>query len=104
MNKNYRILTEALDLMGFENATVCYNVAMNSFISRLSCFNQLDTTALDYICQDLNKQYEDKGSGLEFVPQQEVLLKGLMHFVQDTTHVDRSVEDTKLDDMIYNTR
>ena len=69
----YRILTEALELMGFENAT------------------------------DLNKQYEDKGSGLEFVLQQEVLLKGLMHFVQDTTHVDRSVEDTKLDDMIYNT-
>ena len=57
----YRILTEALELMGFENAT------------------------------DLNKQYEDKGSGLEFVLQQEVLLKGLMHFVQDTTHVDISV-------------
>ena len=33
----YRILTEALELMGFENAT------------------------------DLNKQYEDKGSGLGFV-------------------------------------
>ena len=53
--------------------------------------------------KDLNKQYEDKGSGLEFVLQQEVLLKGLMHFVQDTTHVDISVEDTKLDNMIYNT-
>ena len=61
MNNDYRILTEALELMGFENAT------------------------------DLNKQYEDKGSGLEFVLQQEVLLKGLMHFVQYTTHVDISV-------------
>ena len=54
-------MTEALELMGFENAT------------------------------DLNKQYEDKGSGLEFVLQQEILLKGLMHFVQYTTHVDISV-------------
>ena len=63
----------------------------------------MDTTALNYICLDLNKQYEDNGSGLEFVLQQEVLLKGLMHFVQDTTHVDISVEDTKLDNIIYNT-
>ena len=50
-----------------------------------------------------NKQNEDKGSDVEFGLQQEVLLKGLMHFVQDPTHVGRSVEDTKLDDMIYNT-
>ena len=57
MNNDYMILTKALELMGFENAT------------------------------DLKKQYEDKGSSLEFVLQQEVLLKGLMHLVQDTTHV-----------------
>ena len=39
MNNDYRIVTEALEMMGLENAT------------------------------DLNKQYEDKGSGLEFVLQ-----------------------------------
>ena len=39
MNKNYRILTEALELMGFENATVCCNFAMYSFNSRLNSFS-----------------------------------------------------------------
>ena len=66
INNDYMILTGALELMGFQNAT------------------------------DLNKQYEDKGSGLGFVLQQEVLLKGIMHVVQDTTHVDISDEYMKL--------
>ena len=103
MNNEYRTLTKALEVVGFGNATVRRNVATYSFNSKLSSFNRLDVTALDNLCKDLKKQSEEDDSDLEFGLQQEVLLKGLMHFVQDTTHVDRSVEDTKLDDMIYNT-
>ena len=39
MNNDYKILTEALEVMGFENATVCCNVAMYLFKSRVSSFN-----------------------------------------------------------------
>ena len=45
------------------------------------------------------KQSEEEDSDLEFGLQQEVLLKGLMHFVQDLTHVGRSIEDLDLDEI-----
>ena len=85
MNNKYRTLTKALEVVGFENATVRCNVATYSFNSRLSSFNRLDATALDNLCKDLKKQSEEEDSDLEFGLQQEVLLKGLMHFVQDLT-------------------
>ena len=83
LNNKYRSLTKALELKGFENATVRRNVANYSFKSRLDSFNRLDISALDNLCKDLKKRSEDDESDLDFGLQQEVLLKGLMHFVQD---------------------
>ena len=99
MNNKYRTLTKALEVVGFENVTVRCNVATYSFNSRLSSFNCLDATALDNLCKDLKKQSEEEDSDLEFGLQQEVLLKGLMHFVQDLTPVGRSVEGLDLDEI-----
>ena len=99
MNNKYRTLTKALEVVGFENATVHYNVAAYSFKSRLSSFDRLDTTALDNLCKDLKKQSEEEDSNLEFGLQQEVLLKGFMHFVHDLTCVGRSVEGLDLDEI-----
>ena len=99
MNNKYRTLTKALEVVGFENTTVCCNVATYSFNSRLSSFNCLDATAFDNLCKDLKKQSEEEDSDLEFGLQQEVLLKGLMHFVQDLTRVGRSIEDLDLDEI-----
>ena len=99
MNNKYRTLTKALEVVGFGNATVRRNVATYSFNSKLSSFNRLDVTALDNLCKDLKKQSEEDDSDLEFGLQQEVLLKGLMHFVQDLTRVGRSIEDLDLDEI-----
>ena len=99
MNNEYRTLTKALEVVGFGNATVRRNVATYSFNSKLSSFNRLDVTALDNLCKDLKKQSEEDDSDLEFGLQQEVLLKGLMHFVQDLTRVGRSIEDLDLDEI-----
>ena len=93
MNNEYRSLAKALEVVGFENATVRRNVATYSFNSRLSSFNHLDISALDNLCKDLKKWSEDDESDLDFGLQQEVFLKGLMHFVQDLTHVGKSVEN-----------
>ena len=103
MNNEYRTLTKALEVVGFENATVRRNVATYSFNSRLSSFNCLDATALDNLCKDLKKQSEEEESDLEFGLQQEVLLKGLIHFVQDLTRVGSSVEDLDLDEISLET-
>ena len=81
MNNEYRSLTKALEVLGFENATVYCNVATYSFNSRLSSINHLDIQALDNLCKDLKKRSEDDESNLDFGLQQEVLLKGLMRFV-----------------------
>ena len=99
MNDKYKTFTKALEVVGFENATVHCNVATYSFNSRLSSFNCFDTTTLNNLCKDLKKQSEEEDSDLEFGLQQEVLLKGLMHFVQDLTWVGRSVEDLDLDEI-----
>ena len=96
-------MTKALEVVGFENATVCCNVATCSFNSRLSSFTHLDATALDNLCKDLKKQSEEEDSDLEFGLQQEVLLKGLMHFVQDLTRAGRSIEDLDLDEISLET-
>ena len=66
MNNKYRTLTKALEVVGFENATVCCNVAAYSFNSRLSSFNHLDISALDNLCKDLKKQSENDESDLDF--------------------------------------
>ena len=102
INNKYRTLTKALEVVVFGNATVHGNVATYSFNNKLSSFNRLDVTALDNICKDLKKQSEEDDSDLEFGLQQEVLLKGLMHFVQDLTHVGRSIEDLDLDEINEN--
>ena len=69
------------------------NVATYSFNSRLNSFNHLDTSALDNLCKDLKKWSEDDESSPNFGLQQEVLLEGLMHFVQDLACVGKSVEN-----------
>ena len=66
MNNKYRVLTKALEMVGFENATVHCNVATYSFNSRLSIFNCLDTNALNNLCKGLKKQSEEEGSDLGF--------------------------------------
>ena len=53
MNNEYRSLAKALEVVGFENATVRRNVATYSFNSRLSSFNRLDISTLDNLCKDL---------------------------------------------------
>ena len=55
MNNEYRTLTKALEVVGFENATVRCNVAIYSFNSRLSSFNHLDATDLDNLCGRFEK-------------------------------------------------
>ena len=55
MNNEYRTLTKALQVVGFENATVRCNVATYSFNSRLSSVDCLDAAALDNLCKDLKK-------------------------------------------------
>ena len=99
MNNEYRSLAKALEVVGFENATVRCNVATYSFNSRLSSFNRLDISALDNLCKDLKKRSEDDESDLDFGLQQEVLLKGLMHFVQDLARVGKSVENIHPDEI-----
>ena len=99
MNNEYRSLTKVLEVVGFENATVHHNVATYSFNSRLSNFNHLDTAALDKICKDLKKQSEDDESNLDFGLRQEILLKGLMHFVQGLAHVGKGVENLHRDEI-----
>ena len=99
MNNEYRSLAKALEVVGFENATVRRNVATYSFNSRLSSFNRLDISALDNLCKDLKKGSEDDESNLDFGLQQEVLLKGLMHFVQDLARVGKSVENIHPDEI-----
>ena len=99
MNNKYRSLTKALEVVGFENATVRRNVATYSFNSRLSSFNRLDISALDNLCKDLKKRSEDDESDLDFGLQQEVLLKRLMHFVQDLARVGKSVENIHPDEI-----
>ena len=96
MNNKYRTLTKALEVVGFENATVRRNVATYSFNSRLSSFNSLDTNALNNLCKNLKKKSVEESSDLEFDLQQEILLKGLIHFVQDLICIVRSVEDLDL--------
>ena len=86
-------------MVGFENAMVRCNVATYSFNSRLSSFNHLDISALDNLCKDLKKRSEDDESDLDFGLQQEVLLKGLMHFVQDLARVGKSVENIHPDEI-----
>ena len=93
MNNEYRSLTKALEVVGFENATVCCNVVTYSFNSRLSSFNCLDISALYNLYKDLKKQSEDDESNLDFGLQREVLLKGLMYFVQDVACLDKSVDN-----------
>ena len=56
MNNKYRTLNKALEVVGFENATVCCNVATYSFKGSLNSFNHLDTNSLDSLCMDLKKQ------------------------------------------------
>ena len=63
------------------------------FNSRLSSFNHLNTATLDNPCMDLKKYSEDDESNLNFGLQQEVLLKEMMHFVQDLVCVGKSVEN-----------
>ena len=70
MNNEYRTLTEALEVVGCENATVRRNVATYSFNSRLSSFNCLDATVLENLCKDLKRQSEEENSDLEFGLQQ----------------------------------
>ena len=53
MNNEYRSLAKALEVVGFENATVRRNVATYSFNSRLSSFIHLDATDLDNLYKDL---------------------------------------------------
>ena len=77
---------------------MCRNVATYSFNSRLSSFNRLDVSALDNLCKDLKKRSEDDESDLDFGLQQEVLLKGLIHFVQDLARVG-SVENIHPDEI-----
>ena len=91
INNEYRSLTKALEVGGFENATVRCNVATYSFNSRLSSFNRLDISAHDNLCKNLKKRSEDDESNLDFGLQQGVLLKGLMHFVQDLACVGKNV-------------
>ena len=67
INNNYRFLTKALEVVGFENATVHCNVATYSFNSRLSGLNHLDTAALDNLCKDLKKKSEEDERNLDFV-------------------------------------
>ena len=98
-NNQYRALTKALELVGFENATVRQNVATYSFNSRLSSFNCLDIVALENLCKDLKKQSEDDCSDFDFGLHQEVLLKGLMHFVQHLARAGKSVENINPDEI-----
>ena len=50
ININNKTLTKALEVTGFENATVWLRVATHLFNNRLSSFGRLDTTALDNLC------------------------------------------------------
>ena len=52
-----------------------------------------------WICKDLKKRSEDDESDLDFGLHQEVLLKGLMHFVQDLARVGKSVENIHPDEI-----
>ena len=99
MNNDNRTLTKALEVVGLGSATVRLRIATYSFNKRLSSFNRLDATALDNLRKDLKRQSEEEDGDLVFGLQQEVLLKGLMHFVQDLTRVGRSVEDLDVDDI-----
>ena len=51
------------------------------------------------MCKDLKKRSEDDESNLDFGLQQEVLLKGLMYFVQDLACVGKSVENIHSDEI-----
>ena len=75
MKNKYRTLTKALEVVGFENATVRHNVATYSFNSRLSSFNRLDISALDNLCKDLKKRSEDDESNLDLACKKKYYLK-----------------------------